>query len=234
MLFPAGFMWVVMLLAALLSAVQAALAREIAAPARAVLSVPVIAQTYNLSCEAASLEMALAYEGVKAGQAALLAQMRPDGSTPTMSGGRVVRWSDPYANFVGDPAGHEYNATGYGVYYPVVAEVAVAEGRRALWSGTGLAWSQLAGYVRAGHPVVAWVAYDGAAYEASTPLYYYLAWDGRRIPFGPGYEHAVTVAGISDDAVLINNPRWGFQQWLPRATFLSAFAVFGDMAVVVG
>jgi uncharacterized protein YvpB len=228
MLFPIG-LWVVMLFSALLSAFAAA-----APSARAVLDVPVIAQAYNLSCEAASLQMALAYEGVSAGQASLLAAMKPDDSTPELRGGVVVRWSDPYVNFVGDPAGHEYDSTGYGVYYPVVARVAAAAGGSVAWSGTGLSWTELARHVRVGHPVVAWVAFDGTRYAAGRSLSSYVAWDGRRVPFGPGYEHAVTIAGVDDDSVLVNNPRWGYREWLPRAAFLAAFAVFGNMAVVLG
>lgn len=221
--------WVVMLFNALLSAVAAVSPTE-----PTVLDVPVIAQAYNLSCEAASLQMALAYEQVDADQDALLAQMRPDDARPELRDGAVVRWSDPYVNFVGDPAGHEYDATGYGVYFPVVAQVAAAAGGSVAWSGTGLSWDALARFVRSGDPVVAWVAFDGTRYAGGRALSSYLAWDGRRVPFGPGFEHAVAVAGVDAGSVLVNNPRWGYRQWLPKATFLSAFAVFGNMAVVIG
>ena len=84
------------------------------------------------------------------------------------------------------------------------------------------------------HPVVAWVAFDGARYLAGQRLQTYLAWDGHRVPFGRGYEHAVTIAGADDGAVLVNNPRWGYRQWLPRDAFLAAFATFANMAVVLG
>jgi uncharacterized protein YvpB len=222
----------VMLFSSLLSAVGAALTAV--APARTVLAVPVIAQAYNLSCEAASLQMALGFEGVRIGQTSLLKLMRPDYARPDLSGGRVVGWGDPYANFVGDPSGHEYNSTGYGVYYPVVAQAAATAGGAVAWSGTGLTWTRLTDLVRDHHPVVAWVAFDGVRYAESGPFYEYVAWDGRRVPFGPGFEHAVVIAGISADAVLVNNPRWGYQEWLPRQAFLDAFAVFGRMAVALG
>lgn len=223
-------LWVVMLFSALLAAFTAA-----SPPSeRIVLDVPVIAQTYNLSCEAASLQMALAYEHVRANQAALLGLMHPDDSVPELRDGTVVHWSDPYVNFVGDPAGHEYNSTGYGVYFPVVARVADAVGGTVHWSGTGLGWAELTRLVRSGHPIVAWVAFDGSRYGATRPLSSYQAWDGRRVPFGPGYEHAVTIAGVAADAVLVNNPRWGYREWLSKPAFLSAFAVFGNMAVVLG
>ena len=45
-------------------------------------------------------------------------------------------------------------------------------------------------------------------------------------------EHAVTVAGVNDSSVLVNNPLYG-QQWVSKSTFESAFATFDNMAVTV-
>jgi uncharacterized protein YvpB len=197
-------------------------------PARHVLAVPLFGQLENLSCEAASLQMALAYLGHPAGQLDILRLMNPDYS------GVVTAWGDPYVRFVGDPNGHEYDHTGYGVYYPVVARVASAEGAAVLWAGTGLSWPRLAGLVAAGHPLIVWIAYDGSAYGVRGPLYSYRAFDGQTVPYAPGYEHTVVVAGLADGAVLLDNPRWGWRAWLDRADFEAAIAPFGRMAVALG
>lgn len=209
-------------------------ATPLSPPAGRVLAVPLLAQTWNLSCEAASLQMALAYEGIRVAQSSLLAAMRPDYSRPVQSGGRVVSWTDPYDHFVGDPAGHEYDHSGYGVYYPVVARVAEEFGARVAWAGTGLGWDQLRLLVLSGHPVVLWAAYDGATYGPDGPVYRYRATDGREVVYAPGFEHAVTVSGVGDGGVLLDNPRWGHRDRLSPAGLLAATAPFGGMAVALG
>jgi uncharacterized protein YvpB len=159
--------------------------------------------------------------------------MNPDYARPQLRAGLVTSWGDPYVRFVGDPNGHEYDHTGYGVYYPVVARVAAAEGAAVRWAGTGLSWAELTALVRDGHPVIVWIAYNGSAYGASGPLYRYTAFDGRSVPYAPGYEHTVVVAGASPDGVLLDNPRWGWRAWLDKSQFLAAIAPFGGMAVAL-
>lgn len=197
------------------------------------LGVPLIAQVLNLSCEAASLEMALAHEGVNVDQRVLLARMHPDYSRPALQSGRVISWSDPYDHFVGDPAGHEYDHTGYGVYYPVVARVAEASGGEVLWAGTGISWDGLESFLESGHPAVVWIAYDGSAYRQDGPVYDYRATDGRTVPYAPGFEHTVVAVAVTQDAVVVDNPRWGRRDRLSRGEFLAAIAPFGGMAVVL-
>lgn len=205
-----------------------------AASGSVVLDVPLFAQIENLDCEAASLQMALAFSGIRESQPALLAAMRPDFSRPELTQGIVTSWTDPYVNFVGDPSGHEYDHTGYGVYFPVVARVAAEVGAHVLWSGTGLAWAALRSLVVNGHPVVVWIAYDGSTYGAAGPLYRYRATDGREVLYAPGYEHTVVVAGVDGSRVLLDNPRWGWRSWVPEDLFLEAIAPFGGMGVALG
>jgi uncharacterized protein YvpB len=159
--------------------------------------------------------------------------MAPDYSRPLVQGAAVVSWTDPYDHFVGDPSGHEYDHTGYGVYYPVLVRLARQHGVAVPWGGVGLRWDDLAALVQAGHPVVVWIAYDGSAYRADGPVMTYRATDGRLVPYAPGYEHTVTVAGITRAAVLVNNPRWGRRDWLSRSAFEAAVAPFQGMAVAL-
>lgn len=201
-------------------------------PPPAPLVVPVIAQRYNLSCEAASLEMALAARGLHASQDEILEFIGADTRPPVLSAGTVVAWGDPFRAFVGDVRGHEYDHTGYGVYAPPIAAAAQHFGARVLRSGSVPA-ADLYAHLAAGHPAVAWLPFDGSRYVQTGPVQEYTAWDGRRVPYGPGYEHAVALAAVTDGAVLLDNPRWGFASWLQKPAFERLYAVFGEMAVVL-
>jgi uncharacterized protein YvpB len=191
-------------------------------------------QAHNLTCEAAALRMALSYYGITVDELTLISYMSRDPRPAKFDlHGRLVAWGDPAQGFVGDPDGRIERYTGYGVYYQPVSLAALGAGADVLQAGAGLYGSPVPpadvyGAVLDGHPVVAWISntYHRVA------LAHYVAYDGAEV----GYtltEHAVTVIGVRQDAVLINDP-WFGRGWHPKAQFESAYGTFEDMAVVVG
>ncbi len=46
------------------------------------------------------------------------------------------------------------------------------------------------------------------------------------------HEHAVTLTGVSDGAMLVNDPWPGSQYWVSKAAFEASWSVFGNMAVI--
>ncbi|HEX6488842.1 MAG TPA: C39 family peptidase [Candidatus Dormibacteraeota bacterium] len=185
-------------------------------------------QSYPLSCEAAAAAMALSHEGVFRSQGALLSSMGIDSRSGYYDGNGTLHWGDPYNVFVGSPNGSEPDLTGYGAYYPAVARAIAAAGGYWLQAGTGITAGYLYQQVLAGHPVIAWIAYDWRYHGTS----YWIAWDGRRIPWAGPLEHAVLVVGASSSAVYVYNPASG-PSWISRSTFESAYATYHQMAVVV-
>jgi uncharacterized protein YvpB len=202
-------------------------------PTARVLEIKIHYQEHNLTCEAAALKMALAYEGITVDEMTLIGYMTSD-SRPAKfdSKGQLVAWGDPAQGFVGDPDGHIQQYTGYGVYYGPVAVAAQRAGAHVVTAGGGLYGSSVAASevydaVLDGHPVVAWIS---NTYH-TVSLSQYAAYDGAGVWYTLT-EHAVTVIGVRPDAVLINDPWYG-QHWHSKAQFESAYATFKQMAVVV-
>jgi uncharacterized protein YvpB len=192
-----------------------------------ILNVPWYHQAYELSCESASLRMALAYEGIATTDDAILDIVGADLRPATFVGG-ALHWGDPYASFVGNVNGSEIALTGYGMYYPTLVKAAAQLGGHVLAQGEGITPAQVYEAVLAGHPVVTWVTYQWVILRRQD----YAAFDGRTIPYaGPG-EHAVTVVGVDPARVLINNP-WSGPEWITKALFERVYATYNQMAVVV-
>lgn len=192
-------------------------------------------QIYTEDCETASLEMALYHEGIHATQNALLNLEGSQTQPPVMSNGAIVRWGDPYVNFVGNYNASQSNATGYGTYYPVIARVATTMGGNVLWSGAGLSFTEMKTYLSNNHPIIVWVDDTNNEVFIHSPLSYWTAWDGRSVPYPTmGNEHCVVVAGYDGNNVLIYNPLPGKGvQWVSDSVFLSTFSTFNNMAVVL-
>ena len=197
-------------------------------PTSLVLNVPYYHQQYGLSCEEAALRMALAFEGITVSENQIFNVEGIDWRTAYWDSAGAFHWGDPYDNFVGDPNGSETALTGYGTYWTVIKRTAEALGGGVVAAGEGIPPSELYGQVLAGHPAVAWVSFD-YRYRSNS---HYVSFDGDHVQFGPGWEHAVTVIGVTPDSVLINDP-WNGQGWHSRAEFESAYATFNDMAVVL-
>ncbi len=115
------------------------------------LGVPYFRQAHALSCEAASLRMALAYYGVGTNDDEILGQI---GYAPQPRDTVTNTWQDPNVEFVGDVDG-KMNVTGWGVYAGPVAKAARSFGRSAdvIYSPSA---ASVASAIYAGRPVVMW------------------------------------------------------------------------------
>jgi uncharacterized protein YvpB len=191
-----------------------------------------IAQSHNLDCESAALRMALFVPGTDASENWILAQMGADLRPAVVDAfGDVLQWGDPYQTFVGNVNGLDYNATGYGVYYPPIAMAAGRAGRSTL-AKEGWSPHDLYVEVASGNPAVVWVPVYG--YWQGATMRYWTAWDGRQIRYTL-VEHAMTLIGVNAAAgtVTLNDPNRGFVRTVSMTDFEAAFAKFNNMAVVV-
>jgi uncharacterized protein YvpB len=202
-------------------------------PAGAIIAnVPFTKQIYSLSCEAASLQMALAYFGIGASQDTILGVIGVDRTPPYYDGNGTLHWGDPYQSFVGNPNGYEGAgsgaASGYGTYYSAIARAATTLGGHVAQAGEGIPPSAIYAAAHNREPVVAWVAF---AYQPH-PMHYMIAFDGRTVMYGAPWEHAVTISGWAPGYLLINNPH-SHPEWVEAGTFEAAYGMFNDMAVVL-
>jgi len=196
--------------------------------AQTTIPVPVYRQVMNLDCETAALQMALAFFGHSYSQAELFSLENPDTRPPVMGPNHtVLRWGNPYTNYVGNVNGDDRTPTGYGVYYPVILAIARSHGVPNAYGGEGFAASSLYAELAAGHPVVAWVETGWAKAALGT----WTSWDGRPIRYSL-IEHAVTLSGLSPTQVRVNDPWHGTQYWIGKAAFEASWRDFNNMAIV--
>jgi uncharacterized protein YvpB len=202
-------------------------------PTERVLDIEIHYQEHNVTCEAAALKMALAYEGITVDEMTLIGYMTNDRRPAQFdSKGRLVAWGDPAQGFVGDPDGRIERLTGYGVYFGPVANAATRAGAHAIKSGGGLYGSAIApsevyDAVLDGHPVVAWISNT----YGTAPLSHYTAFGGATVAYTLT-EHAVTLVGVRADAVLVNDP-WFGRRWHSKTEFEAAYRTFDNMAVII-
>ncbi|MEI6478134.1 MAG: Ig-like domain-containing protein [bacterium] len=186
------------------------------------LSIPVYYQQKPLSCEAASLTMALRYKGVGVSEATVLGALPVD-TTPRS--GNV--WGDPYAAFVGDVNGHQ-DSTGYGVYTAPIANVANQYRSSQILT---LSAASVASNIAAGNPVVFW----GVAGSNPRPDPWVTP-AGRAVNGWIG-EHVRLLVGFTGPVAhptgfIINDPIFGRLHWT-TAQLQSNWSAFGAMGVVV-
>src|SRR5438309_7509089 len=113
-------------------------------PATVTIPVPVIQQSMVLDCETAALQQGLAYYGINVTQPGLFALENADTRLPVMGANHtVLRWGNPYTNFVGYVNGSDWAPTGFGVYWPVILELARSHGLRNAIGGEGWAPSAI-------------------------------------------------------------------------------------------
>ena len=192
-----------------------------------ILGVPWYRQVYGLSCEEASLRMALASRGIATTDAAILDIIGRDERPAYYSNG-VLHWANPYKTFVGNPNGSEVALTGYGTYWPTIARAAGVLGAQVLRAGESVTPSALYDAILAGHPAVVWITYRWVSAQRND----YVAFDGQRIPYAGPVEHAVTAAGVDPARILINDPLLG-SNWITKATFEASYATYNQMAVII-
>lgn len=167
------------------------------------LQVPLDKQDRALSCEVASLKMALAYRGISVSEDELMSHI---GYDPTTRSGNL--WGDPDTAFVGDINGSQ-NSTGYGVHWGPIAKA--ASNYRSAKAHIGLTVQDLAREIDAGNPIVVWGTHGRSYYDP------WITPSGKSIAAWKG-EHARTVVGYkgnpgSPTAIITNDPIAGRLVW---------------------
>jgi uncharacterized protein YvpB len=167
------------------------------------LGVPWHRQEHSLSCEVASLKMALDYSGVNVPESELISYLTFD---PTPKRGNV--WGDPYQGFVGSIDGSMLK-TGYGVYWEPIARLGLRYRRTEVIKDGTL--QSLITHLEQGRPVVVWGHFGNAGMMTwRTP-------EGRVIE-GINGEHARTLVGFTGDSrnpesVILLDPIYGELRW---------------------
>ena len=193
------------------------------------------AQIYSMTCEEASLEMALSHEGISVTQQQVLNAEGVNQSVPGI--GPAYTQADPMVNFVGPPDGGD--AAGYepGAYYGAIVDAADRLGGDVIAAGENITPTAVYDYVDQNHPVEVWVTIDFHVDYGTT----WLTNGIHTWPWAGPDEHAVLIVGINNNSVLIDNPLpvgrpgvgyGGQDQWVPMGTFENVYGVYGDMAVV--
>jgi uncharacterized protein YvpB len=202
----------------------------VAASGSVLLNVPIVKQDMNLDCESAALAAAMQYQGIAITQNQVFNQLPVDLQPAVVVDGQLVHWGDPYTAFVGNVNGSEEAYTGYGVYYPQIAQVASGRGLTTT-AGGGWSWASLLSQLEAGNPVVVWVPWH------LLPVYVtsYTAFDGRSVWFS-NQEHAQVLIGYNatNDTITLMDPWDGDDQTYTQSLFVARFDAFQAQAVGVG
>lgn len=186
------------------------------------LAVPYHRQDHKLSCEAATLVMALRYRGIDIGEQTLIDAIGFD-PTPKKNG----VWGDPDFAFVGDIDGQQ-PGTGYGVYAAPIAKAGSEYRPSRVLDGATL--QDVLTQVQTGNPVIVWGnASTGKRIDWQTAT-------GKTIRAISG-EHTRVVIGfvgsVSNPTTIVTlDPLYGEKRFT-RAAFLADWALLGNMAVVV-
>src|SRR5437763_556011 len=133
----------------------------------------------------------------------------------------------PAAGLLRIKHGSETALTGYGVYYPVILAIARSHGLPNSYGGQGMSARTVYSELAAGHPVEVWIEARWSRPRMGT----WTAWDGRRVRYSLA-EHAVTLSGVSATSVRVNDPQFGSQYGVSKATFESVWRDFNNSAVI--
>jgi uncharacterized protein YvpB len=175
--------------------------------------VPTYAQQRNLSCEYASLVIAMGAYGV------WVSEYEFDNR---------VGWSEnPHWGYRGDISGWWGNTTDYGVYAAALAPVLADFG---FWGETFYGAGNptaLTARLDAGTPVLVWLGLWG-----DTGFYEYTA-DGTPYKLVPGL-HVVVAYGYDSGGVYFSDPAIGGKSFYDWSTFMSYWNVMDGMGLAVG
>jgi uncharacterized protein YvpB len=188
------------------------------------LAVPYHRQEHALSCEAASLLMALNFKGVKVTETELIRALPVSDPGPRRADNT---WGDPDLGFVGNIDGRMPN-TGYGVYEQPIYDLALKYRSAKILSSGALA--DLIAELTNGNPVVVWgVSAGHRDISWKTP-------EGKVVAAQMD-EHARTLVGFSGNSdqpqlLILLDPIYG-EIRMKVADFLKNWALLGNRAVVV-
>ncbi|KPJ73719.1 hypothetical protein AMJ48_00800 [Parcubacteria bacterium DG_74_1] len=194
------------------------------APEVTMLKISLDWQDYPLSCEAASLKMALEGKGVSVSEDEIMERIGCD-----LSPRRDSLWGDPYKVYVGDIEG-KVCKTGYGVYWQPVAQAANYWREAQAFSDWSL--EKIITEIKLGNPVILWgIVPTGSLTDCSwyTPEGKYVkAFKEMHARLGIGF------VGLpeSPSRIILNDPWVGRLYWeIPY--FLKNWAVFDYSGVVI-
>lgn len=202
-----------------------------------VLDVPLHYQIYTLSCEAASLQMALAQKGITENQNDLLAQIGIAEPYQSSMQNGVMIWGDPNLGFVGNVKGFFstkggaglMSATGWGVNNAPIAKVA-ATFRPESQAYSNFTSEQIIRELDLGNPIIFWHVPD--SYTPGTITYQTPA--GNTISFSRNHVAVISGYEIIDGATrfFISDPLYG-EYSLQKSTLERRMAKYnGDVVVV--
>ncbi len=174
------------------------------------------AQSYNLSCESRSAADWAAFFGVSVSESEFLFNL-PSSDNPDK--GFVGNVNDPWGNTP------PYS---YGVHAEPVAQLLREYGLNAT-ARRGLSWDDLRQEVGNGRPVIVWLI--GSVWSGTAQVY--TAADGAQTLVAP-YEHTMILLGYDSTTVYLLNSASGLVEWHALSSFLTSWAVLGNMAVVAG
>ena len=185
----------------------------VAVPRPAMIAVPTYSQQRNLSCEYASLVIAMgAFD-------TWVSEWDLDG---------IVGWSEnPHWGFRGDINGVWGNTDDYGVYAGALVPALNAYG---FWGDEFYAQgdsSALTSRLDAGNPTLVWIGMWG-----DTGFYEYTA-DGTRYKLLPGL-HVVVAYGYDDAGVYVSDPATGGSRFFDWGTFMWMWNAMDGMGLAVG
>ena len=181
-------------------------------------------QEHSLSCEIASLTIALTYQGAAVTESDLLRQLTFSDTGPR----RGDIWGDPDLGFVGDIDGSMPKGTGYGVYQDPIRNLAMLwRDAEAIYGGT---FERLIQELIDGNPSVVW----GALGSGKDNSWY--TQEGKRIKAVKA-AHVRLLIGFTGPqdkptGVILMDPLYGEIRW-SRDKFIADWAVLGNRAVVV-
>ncbi len=188
------------------------------------LEIPLDWQDYALSCEAASLKMALSGKGIFVSETEIMEKIGYDlGSRK----GNV--WGDAYERYVGDIDG-KMCKTGYGVYWDPVAKA--AQNWREAEAFSGWSIQDLTKEVEAGNPVIVWGALPK---DTLTDCSWYTS-EGKYI-LAYKETHVRLLIGFigpkeNPSKIILNDPLSGRLYW-SASYFLENWKVFDYSGVVI-
>jgi uncharacterized protein YvpB len=191
------------------------------------LAIPLYRQQHALTCEAASLRMAVAALGVDVDESDILDRLARDPTPRQVLDDGTIVWGDPDVGSVGTFDG-VFARDGYGVYDGPICDVALALGLVGSSHTQGADPRNLYAAVQQRLPVLAWVPY-GLTVKGRGE---WLLPTGTPVPYVVT-EHCVVLAGVTDAGVVYADPWDGTLKSASYAKFESALAEIDNRAVIV-
>lgn len=142
-------------------------------------------QDYILSCEVATLKMALKYRGLNLTEDQLFSKLPTDKRPPEYEEDGTMRWGDPNLAFVGNRNGKMF-IDGYGVHWEPIATLANTYRDSEFFRN----WSidDIIYQIDNDNPVIIW------GYYGPGGKFKWYTWDGRRVD-AVKFEHTYLVNG---------------------------------------